>query len=90
MTIPLVDLRAQYEPLKDEIMTGIEKVFDSMHLFLGENVQCFGARTGKILRIPDHNNLTALRKNSNGGNSRTGKDVGLLGTDPGARPERTP
>ncbi|NTU75485.1 MAG: aminotransferase class I/II-fold pyridoxal phosphate-dependent enzyme, partial [Anaerolineaceae bacterium] len=39
MNIPLVNLRKQYDPLKTEIMTGIEKVFDSMHLFLGENVQ---------------------------------------------------
>jgi dTDP-4-amino-4,6-dideoxygalactose transaminase len=39
MNIPLVDLHAQYVPLKDEIFTGVEKVFESMHLFLGENVQ---------------------------------------------------
>ena len=39
MTVPLVDLHAQYVPLKDEIFAGMEKVFDSMHLFLGENVQ---------------------------------------------------
>src|SRR5450759_1735602 len=39
MTIPLVDLHAQYVPLKDEIFAGMEKVFDNMHLFLGENVQ---------------------------------------------------
>ena len=39
MTIPLVDLHAQYVPLKDEIFAGMEKVFESMHLFLGENVQ---------------------------------------------------
>lgn len=39
MNIPLVDLRAQYDPLKDEIISGIEKIFESMHLFLGENVQ---------------------------------------------------
>jgi dTDP-4-amino-4,6-dideoxygalactose transaminase len=39
MTIPLVDLHAQYLPLKAEIFSGMEKVFESMHLFLGENVQ---------------------------------------------------
>jgi dTDP-4-amino-4,6-dideoxygalactose transaminase len=39
MNIPLVDLHAQYVPLKDEIFSGMEKVFESMHLFLGENVQ---------------------------------------------------
>ena len=39
MAIPLVDLKAQYAPLKDEILSGISQVFDGMHLFLGENVQ---------------------------------------------------
>lgn len=39
MDIQLVDLRRQYEPLKEEIMAGIEQVLDGMHLFLGENVQ---------------------------------------------------
>lgn len=39
MTIPLVDLRKQYAPLKDEILAGISRVLDGMQLFLGENVQ---------------------------------------------------
>lgn len=39
MAIPLVNLKKQYVPLKDEILAGIEKVFDGMILFLGENVQ---------------------------------------------------
>lgn len=39
MNIPLVDLHAQYVPLKDEIITGMEAVFESMQLFLGKNVQ---------------------------------------------------
>jgi dTDP-4-amino-4,6-dideoxygalactose transaminase len=39
MDIPLVDLRKQYIPLKDEIFSGFEKALDGMHLFLGENVQ---------------------------------------------------
>ena len=39
MNIPFVDLQKQYLPLKGEILSGIEKVFDGMHLFLGENVQ---------------------------------------------------
>jgi dTDP-4-amino-4,6-dideoxygalactose transaminase len=40
MNIPLVDLRKQYAPLKDEILHGIGQALDGMHLFLGENVQC--------------------------------------------------
>lgn len=39
MNIPLVNLKKQYAPLKDEILSGIEHVFDGMQLFLGENVQ---------------------------------------------------
>jgi dTDP-4-amino-4,6-dideoxygalactose transaminase len=39
MNIQFVDLRKQYEPLKEEILSGIAQVLDGMHLFLGENVQ---------------------------------------------------
>lgn len=39
MTVPLVDLRKQYAPLKEEILAGISRVLDGMQLFLGENVQ---------------------------------------------------
>jgi dTDP-4-amino-4,6-dideoxygalactose transaminase len=39
MEIPLVDLRKQYAPLKNEILSGVERILDGMHLFLGENVQ---------------------------------------------------
>lgn len=41
MTIPLVNLRKQYDPLKDQIFAGIEGVLESMQLFLGENVRAF-------------------------------------------------
>lgn len=39
MNIPLVDLKLQYAPLKEEILSEISKTLDGMHLFLGENVQ---------------------------------------------------
>ena len=39
MNIPFVDLRKQYAPLKEEILSGISRVLDGMQLFLGENVQ---------------------------------------------------
>jgi dTDP-4-amino-4,6-dideoxygalactose transaminase len=39
MSIPLVNLKKQYEPLKKEILSGIEHVLEGMQLFLGENVQ---------------------------------------------------
>ena len=39
--IPLVDLRANYEPLKDEIRQAWDEVLSGMRLFLGPNVQAF-------------------------------------------------
>src|SRR5512137_1154030 len=39
MPIPLVNLKKQYAPLKEDILAGISKVLDGMQLFLGENVQ---------------------------------------------------
>jgi dTDP-4-amino-4,6-dideoxygalactose transaminase len=37
----MVDLKMQYAPLKNEILSGISSALDGMHLFLGENVQSF-------------------------------------------------
>jgi dTDP-4-amino-4,6-dideoxygalactose transaminase len=39
MSIPLVDLKAQFSALRDEIMPAIEQALQSMQLFLGPNVQ---------------------------------------------------
>jgi dTDP-4-amino-4,6-dideoxygalactose transaminase len=39
--IPLVDLKAQYEPIKEEIHHAWDQIFSSMYLFLGPNVQAF-------------------------------------------------
>ncbi|MFW6194925.1 MAG: DegT/DnrJ/EryC1/StrS family aminotransferase [Chloroflexota bacterium] len=39
MTVPLVDLYAQYEPLEEEILGRIRDSLRGMRLFLGENVQ---------------------------------------------------
>ena len=44
--VPLVDLYAQYEPLKDEIFSSWETVLKSMRLFLGPNVQAFEQEFG--------------------------------------------
>ena len=41
MAIPLVDLRAQYETIKDEVLDAIGSTLSGMHLFLGENVAAF-------------------------------------------------
>lgn len=42
-TIPLVDLRVQYQSLKEEILTAISNALDDMQLFLGKNVRGFEA-----------------------------------------------
>jgi len=41
MLIPLVDLHAQYQSIKPEIMAAIEDVLESMQLFLGPQSQAF-------------------------------------------------
>jgi dTDP-4-amino-4,6-dideoxygalactose transaminase len=41
MNIPLVDLHAQYRPLKEEILGRIGEILDGMRLFLGPNVLAF-------------------------------------------------
>jgi dTDP-4-amino-4,6-dideoxygalactose transaminase len=38
MIIEFVDLKRQYQALREEILSGIEHVLDGMNLFLGENV----------------------------------------------------
>jgi dTDP-4-amino-4,6-dideoxygalactose transaminase len=52
MSIPLVDLRKQYAPLKDEILTGIGRVLEGMQLFLGENVQALEKEFAEFCGVP--------------------------------------
>ncbi len=41
MRIPLVDLKKQYQGIKEEVLAEIGKALDGMQLFLGKNVQTF-------------------------------------------------
>jgi dTDP-4-amino-4,6-dideoxygalactose transaminase len=41
MHIPLVDLKRQYQDIKQEVLTGLERTLEGMQLFLGENVRAF-------------------------------------------------
>src|SRR5579863_4836136 len=41
MRIPLVDLQAQYQTIKHEVLAAVEDVFDQMQLFLGPQSQMF-------------------------------------------------
>ncbi len=43
MRIPLVDLKKQYQGIKEEILNEIGQVLDGMQLFLGKNVQAVEA-----------------------------------------------
>ncbi|MDX6384725.1 MAG: hypothetical protein QOK48_2298 [Blastocatellia bacterium] len=38
-TVPLLDLRAQYETIRDEVRAAVDRVFDSQHFVLGGEVQ---------------------------------------------------
>jgi len=65
MRVPLVDLRAQYEPIKGEVLARISGVLDGMNLFLGANVQGFeaefAASTGVEHAIAVSDGTTALQ-----------------------------
>src|SRR5947199_10877187 len=41
MQISLVDLQAQYQAIKHEVMASLEDVLEQMHLFLGPQCQAF-------------------------------------------------
>ena len=41
MTIPLVDLKAQYQTIKQEVLPAIERVLDGMSLYLGPEQMAF-------------------------------------------------
>lgn len=41
MHIPLVDLKKQYQGIKDQVLAEIGQALDGMQLFLGKNVQAF-------------------------------------------------
>ncbi|TAK34828.1 MAG: DegT/DnrJ/EryC1/StrS family aminotransferase [Chloroflexota bacterium] len=43
MQIPFVDLRAQYQSIKDEVLDSISNTLDGMDLLLGPNVRAFEA-----------------------------------------------
>lgn len=42
-SIPLLDLKAQYEQIRDEIRTAIDRVLESQHFILGPEVETFEA-----------------------------------------------
>ncbi|MGD8348254.1 MAG: DegT/DnrJ/EryC1/StrS family aminotransferase [Gammaproteobacteria bacterium] len=49
MTIPMVDLKGQYQSLKDEIDSAILQALDETRFILGPNVQAFDSEAGEYL-----------------------------------------
>jgi dTDP-4-amino-4,6-dideoxygalactose transaminase len=41
MQVPLVDLKIQYQAIKDEVLAAVADVFEGMQLFLGPNTRAF-------------------------------------------------
>ena len=44
MQVPLLDLKAQYAPLKEETMKAVSEVFDSQYFIMGPKVKEFDRR----------------------------------------------
>lgn len=65
MSIPLVDLGAQYRPLKAEILSRVAEVLEGMQLFLGPNVQAlereFAEIAGTAYAVGVSDGTTALQ-----------------------------
>lgn len=53
MKVPLVDLRASLDPIKDELFARFEQILDGMQLFLGPNVQAFEQEFARFCGV-DH------------------------------------
>ncbi len=49
--IPMVDLKGQYQTLKDEIQTALGETFDNSHFILGPNVQAFEKEAADYLNV---------------------------------------
>ena len=48
-TVPLLDLQAQYQPLRSELLAAIERVCDSQRFILGPEVEQLEAELGRVL-----------------------------------------
>ncbi len=51
MSVPLLDLKAQYAPLRDEILAAIARVCDRQRFILGEEVAAFEAEIAAALGV---------------------------------------
>jgi dTDP-4-amino-4,6-dideoxygalactose transaminase len=51
MTVPLLDLRAQYEPLRDEILAAVTRVCDSQRYIMGPEITAFEEEIASIIGV---------------------------------------
>lgn len=51
MPVPLLDLKRQYQPMRDEIMEVIDRVCDSQYFILGPEVQAFEEEAAAALDV---------------------------------------
>jgi dTDP-4-amino-4,6-dideoxygalactose transaminase len=51
MKVPLLDLRAQFQTIREEVMTAVESVFDSQNFILGSEVEAFEKETAEYCRV---------------------------------------
>ena len=49
--VPLLDLQAQYQPIRDELLGAITRVADSQHFILGEEVEGLERELASMLGV---------------------------------------
>jgi dTDP-4-amino-4,6-dideoxygalactose transaminase len=51
MNVPLLDLRAQFQTIRGEVMAAVERVFESQHFILGPEVEAFEKDAAEYCQI---------------------------------------
>src|SRR5215468_2283675 len=51
MKVPLLDLRAQFQTIRGEVMAAVESVFDSQSFILGPEVEAFEKETAEYCQV---------------------------------------
>lgn len=51
MPVPMLDLRAQYRPLRDEILAAMTRVADSQRFIMGPEITALEAELARMLRV---------------------------------------
>ena len=52
MSVPLLDLQAQYRPLREEILAAITRVCDSQHFIMGPEIDTLERELSALLGVP--------------------------------------